>query len=454
MVFGSVISMGMYSLNIIIGLGESGLSIAKFLLKQKQSFIVMDTRIAPPGLEQFKILFPEVEIILGKLDQKLLSKADEIILSPGVSRATPEIAKIIAAGKSVIGDIELFARAVKAPVIAITGTNAKSTVTTLVGEMAKAAKLNVAVGGNLGIPALDLLAINSAELFVLELSSFQLESTKSLQPAVATVLNVTPDHLDRYPDFAAYAATKRKIYINAKKIVCFLEDQETYSANQNQEKFYFSKDKSNNKNTFGLLQKSNKTFLTHGNEILLSADELNLSGQHDQINALSALAIGHAFGLPMAAMLDALKNFSGLPHRCQFVRKYKDVAWYNDSKGTNVGATIAAINGLSTNFSAGLILIAGGVGKDADFSELALLVQQKIKTVILIGEAAPILSKVFGPKVDISFADSMQQAVDLAANLAQSGDRVLLSPACASLDMFNNFAHRGEVFTACVNSLS
>lgn len=444
-------------MNIIIGLGESGFSIARFLLKQNKSIIVMDTRAAPPCLERFQKSFPNVKIILGNLDESLLLSATEIILSPGVPRALPPIAAAIAAGQSVIGDIELFARAVTAPVIAITGTNAKSTVTTLVGEMAKTAGLKTAVGGNLGTPALDLLLDeNTADLFVLELSSFQLESTVSLKPTVATVLNVTADHLDRYRDFAEYSQTKKRIYHQAEKIVCYLEDPETdFDAKQKEQKYFFSKYPPKNQNIFGLIESHGELFLAQGEQLLLSTKALILSGQHNQLNALAALAIGYAFGLPMVAMLTTLKNFRGLPHRCQWVREHHDVVWYNDSKGTNVGATIAAIEGLSaTSNKRDLILIAGGVGKGADFSELATVVRQKIKAVILLGEAAQILAKAFENDVPIQFATSMQEAVYFAEKTAKPGDRVLLSPACASLDMFKNFEQRGEVFMQCVNALS
>ncbi|MDX1901446.1 MAG: UDP-N-acetylmuramoyl-L-alanine--D-glutamate ligase [Gammaproteobacteria bacterium] len=452
----------MKKLFVVIGLGNSGFSIAKFLLQQGQDIVVMDTRAEPPCLAAFKKFFPEVKILLGNLDEAILHTADEIVLSPGVARSEPAIAKAIAKGKSVIGDIELFARHVKAPVIAITGTNAKSTVTTLVGEMARAAGLNVCVGGNLGTPALDLLAGDQLlpassrsrndgipDVYVLELSSFQLESTRSLKPRVATVLNVTPDHMDRYADFAAYCKTKQLIYQNCETAVCYWEDENTHWSAQNT--LYFTKQTPSNEKIFGLRQEKGEAYLAQGDQLLLPVNDLLLRGEHDQLNALAALAIGFGFGLPMQAMLNALKNFRGLPHRCQLVREYHGVAWYNDSKGTNVGATIAAISGLAATHSGKIILIAGGVGKGADFSELAREVQKHIKASVLIGESAKELAGLF--KIKTEFANSMEEAVNKANQFAQNGDRVLLSPACASLDMFKNFEHRGEVFVACVNAL-
>ena len=383
----------------------------------------------------------------------MLDLASKIIISPGISLQKPEIARQLLRGVPVIGDIELFAEGVRAPVIAITGTNAKSTVTTLVGEMAFDAGLNVQVGGNLGTPVLDLLYATDTELFVLELSSFQLETTFSLAPAVATVLNVTPDHMDRYATVEDYCATKQHIYSNCRVAVVNRDDSLTDCGDQYQERKLSFTLEEPRQNEFGLLKKNNELYLAFEDQLLLPTQELPILGRHYQANALAALAIGYGYGLQFEPMLRTLKRFKGLPHRCQLVRERKGVLWYNDSKGTNVGAALAAIEGLGNVIDGKLILIAGGVGKNADFSPLVIPIEKYVKSVVLIGEAAPILATVIGDRVDVSFAKSMEEAVAVADTIATPGDSVLLSPACASLDMFNNFEHRGQVFTQIVKEL-
>ncbi len=437
----------MSDLHVIVGLGETGLSCAHYLKKRGISFAINDTRAAPPHLPEIKKYFPDIELSLGKLDEDLLERAAEIILSPGLSLKEPAIAKQVSKGKSVIGDIELFVRETTAPIIAITGTNAKSTVTTLVGLMAERAGVKVKVGGNLGTPALDLLTEKNTELFVLELSSFQLETTHSLKAAVATVLNVTPDHMDRYENVAAYQAAKKRIYKNCRVAVCNRDDVLTEDENALR-KFYFSLNEPN-KNEFGI----SKNFLAFENNLLLATRELPVLGKHYQANALASLAMGHAWGLPMDAMLQTLREFKGLPHRCQFVREINGVYWYNDSKGTNVGATLAAIEGLGSEITGKIILIAGGLGKNADFSLLTSAIKKYIKTLVLIGEAAPLLADVFKNEAEIVFANSMEEAVKKSFDHAKKEDLVLLSPACASWDMFKNFEHRGDVFTQAVLAL-
>jgi UDP-N-acetylmuramoylalanine--D-glutamate ligase len=439
-------------LNIIIGLGATGLSCARYLQQQKMPFGVIDTRANPPNLNEFKALFPAVPVSVGKLDEVLLNRAKQLITSPGISLQEPAIAKQIAQGVTVVGDIELFALAIKAPVVAITGTNAKSTVTTLVGEMALRAKKQVQVGGNLGVPALDLITPKT-ELYVLELSSFQLDTTYSLKPAVATVLNVTPDHMDRYGTLEEYCLAKQHVYNHCQVAVCNRDDPLTECHNPDvSRKIYFTLDEPRD-NEFGLKKQGDEVYLAFQNQLLLPVKTLPVLGRHYQANALAALAIGYGSGLPFEPMLQTLIEFKGLPHRCQLVRELNGVAWYNDSKGTNVGATLAAINGLGAEIKGKLILIAGGVGKNADFSPLVPLVEKYVKTVVLIGEAAPILADVLGDRVSIVLGSSMDEAVSLASREAQPGDSILLSPACASYDMFNNFEHRGDVFTEIVQGL-
>ncbi|OGT53089.1 MAG: UDP-N-acetylmuramoyl-L-alanine--D-glutamate ligase [Gammaproteobacteria bacterium RIFCSPHIGHO2_12_FULL_42_13] len=441
-------------LRVVVGLGATGFSCARYLQQQGYVVAVTDTRLQPPYLEKLKKEYSEIQISTGKLDEGLLDEATEIIISPGLSLKEPAIARQLQKGKSIIGDIELFARAVKVPVIAITGTNAKSTVTTLVGKMAQAAGIRTEVGGNLGVPALDLVAHESSpELFVLELSSFQLETTFSLSPAVATVLNITPDHMDRYEDLAEYTAAKHRVYHNCKVAVCNRDDLQTdYKQAHQQRKLYFTLEKPG-KNTFGLLTKGRSVFLAFEDVPLLPVSELPLSGRHYQANALAALAISYGAGQAFEPMLKVLREFKGLPYRCQLIRKRNNVNWFNDSKGTNVGATLAAIEGLGGEIQGRLVLIAGGVGKNADFSLLLPALEKYVRAMVLIGEAAPILADVIGSRVAVHRATSLEDAVHRADQLAMSGDYVLLSPACASFDMFKNYEHRGEVFTALVQEL-
>jgi len=436
---------------VVVGLGVTGLSCARYLHSHGIPFAVTDSRIDPPNLSTFQNAFPDVQVVTGKLDKSLLNRATKIVLSPGVARQEPAIAEQAKRGAAILGDVELFAQAVNVPVIAITGTNAKSTVTTLVGEMAKAAGYAVQVGGNLGVPALDLLVKNpNANLFVLELSSFQLETTYSLKPLIATVLNITPDHMDRYHDLAEYQQVKHRVYQHCQIAICNKDDALTDTSIP--QKTYFTL-QSPKENEFGLMSKEGETYLAYGNQCLLSIKSLPLMGKHYYANALASLAIGHRFGLSFELMLKVLQTFKGLPHRCQFIRERNGVRWYNDSKGTNVGATQAAIEGLGSGIPGKLILIAGGLGKNADFSPLAPVVEKYTRHVVLIGQAANDLAAVIDKHVPVSFAATMEDAVQQASEAAQQNDSVLLSPACASYDMFKNFEHRGDVFIGIVERL-
>jgi UDP-N-acetylmuramoylalanine--D-glutamate ligase len=436
----------------IVGLGITGFSCAHYLTRKKIPFAVMDTREKPSQLKEFQAVYPDVMVSLGGLDDNLLDKATDILVSPGIPLQSQSLQRQMKLGKPVIGDIEFFAREVKSPVIAITGTNAKSTVTTLLGEMAVSAGLRVKVGGNLGVPALDLLESTNTDLYVLELSSFQLETLTSLKPTVATVLNITPDHMDRYADFADYIKAKHRIYQHCQVAVCNRDDPQTDCLGEAAKKISFTLKKPG-ANEFGLLNKEGHVYLAYFDQPLLSVAELPVHGKHYQANALAALAIGYSYGLPMDAMLKTLKSFKGLPHRCELVRERNGVYWYNDSKGTNVGATLAAIEGLGDDIKGKLIIIAGGRGKNADFSPLLAPIEKYAKSVVLIGEAAPLLAKMIDNRVRVQFAQSMEEAVALADKVAASGDSVLLSPACASFDMFKNFEHRGQVFAEVVQAL-
>jgi UDP-N-acetylmuramoylalanine--D-glutamate ligase len=383
---------------------------------------------------------------------EFLGRASELLISPGLAVATPALQEAARRGAKLSGDIDLFAREAKAPIVAITGSNAKSTVTTLVGEMAAAAGRKVAVGGNLGTPALDLLA-DDVELYVIELSSFQLETTELLNAEVATCLNVSEDHMDRYADLPAYHLAKHRIFRGARQVVVNRDDPLSRPMIADQVPCWsFGLGKPDFKR-FGLVEENGEKYLAYQFDTLLPVRELKVRGAHNQSNALAALALGHAVGLPMAAMLETLRGFSGLAHRCQWVGERAGVSYYDDSKATNVGAALAAIEGLGTDIAGKLVLIAGGDGKGADFSSLRKPVAAHCRAVVLLGRDADKLAAVLDGAVEILRVDSLQAAVEQAAAIAQSGDAVLLSPACASLDMFKNFEERGRLFAQAVEAL-
>lgn len=438
---------------IIIGLGQTGLSCARYLHQRGLRFAVCDTREAPAAAEGFRTEFPAVELHLGELDVDWLARADELIISPGVDKRHPAIVAAVEAGVPLIGDIDLFCREARAPIVAITGSNAKSTVTTLVGEMAMAAGIKTGVGGNIGTPALDLLA-DPAELYVLELSSFQLETTHELRAAAATVLNVSPDHLDRYNSMQDYTLTKQRIYRGAAVVVCNREDPLTQPLlAQGVQLRRFGLGRPDLKD-YGLLDHEGETWLACGLQPLLPASALKIRGRHNMANALAALALADAVAIPREASLGALEQFGGLAHRCQWVADINGVSYYNDSKGTNVGATLAALEGLGATLpgDARLILIAGGVGKDQSFTTLAAPLERYGRDLVLIGrDAEQIAAEVTG--LQYHFASDMADAVQRAARLARPGDVVLLSPACASFDMFSGYVERGEVFARAVEAL-
>lgn len=438
--------------HVIIGLGMTGLSCARHLRRRQLPFSAMDTRAVPPGIDAFRSEFPDVDVTVGRLDADKLAAADVLVLSPGVDPRLPEIRAALHKGVRSTGDIDLFAREIKRPIVAITGSNAKSTVTTLLGEMAQAAGLAVAVAGNIGTPVLDLLAQDSAELYVLELSSFQLETTKNLGAAVATVLNLSEDHMDRYDSLQDYLAAKQRIFQDCRKAVVNRDDPASAPPQGSGiDIFSFGLGACDDANAFVVLAHQGKEWLGFGKQPLMAVDELRIAGQHNVANALAALALGHALGLSWEPMLATLRSFKGLKHRCQWVASIRQVSWYNDSKGTNVGATVAAIQGLARQGK--VILLAGGVGKGADFAELAPAMAAHGRSAILFGEDAERIAQVLRPAVPVLRADSLQQAVALAHASAVAGDVVLLSPACASFDMFRNYEHRGDMFVQAVKEL-
>lgn len=435
---------------LVVGLGVTGLSVVRYLSREEIQIVVVDSRMEPPGLEVLKAEFPDVSLCLGVFDEAVFMGASKIIISPGVSLKEAVIEHAIAQGVEVVGDIELFAQKVSEPVVAVTGSNGKSTVISLLGEMAKTAGINALVGGNIGVPALDL--INSdADLYLLELSSFQLESLKSLQPVAAAVLNISPDHMDRYSSYEEYIEAKKHIYQQC-KVAVINKDDSHVSTMQEEQKFVtrFTLNEPAH-GEYGVRIFEGDNWLCKGGKKLIAEKALKLGGKHNVANALAALALGEAASLPMADMLIALTRFSGLPHRTQLIAKKDNVEWINDSKGTNVGATIAAIKGLQVENK--IILIAGGVAKDADFSELRKVVGARARTVVLIGEDAPKIEQAMQGIVPVFYAKDMQDAVSICADLAHPGDTVLLSPACASFDMYSGYEQRGDVFVGAVKAL-
>ncbi len=434
------------SIQVVIGLGKTGLSCVRYLIANNANVAVTDSRENPPGLEEMRAHFPQVPLHLNQLDADLCSQAERLIVSPGVSLEEPAIASAIAKGIPAIGDIELFALAAKAPVIAITGSNGKSTVTTLVGEMALKAGWDTRIGGNLGTPALDLLSTKEPDLYVLELSSFQLETTYSLKPKAAVLLNLCEDHMDRYHSLADYLAAKQRVYRGCEVTVFNRDEPNTWIQNHTPT-ISFGLDEPTEQH-FGL----HEGYLMQGTTPLIKTDTLKIKGRHQLANALAALALGTGVGLPMDAMLSALSDFKGLSHRCEWVATIQNVDWYNDSKATNVGAAQAALAGLGPEIKGKLVVIAGGQGKNADFTPLYQTLQHYARCLILIGQDAAVMEKVLSGSVPIEHAASLEQAVQIAAEIAEAGDAVILAPACASFDMFKNFEHRGDVFMSVLKN--
>ena len=436
---------------VIIGLGKTGMSCVRYLADQGVPFKVMDTRSNPPGIDELRREFPNVEIHTGGFNEDWLLVADKLVVSPGIALAEPAIAKAIENGANAIGDIELFCRAVNSakqntPIVAITGSNGKSTVTTLLGEMAEEAGVTVGVGGNIGTPALELLNNSGTELYVLELSSFQLETTHSLRAAAATVLNISADHMDRYNSLADYHKAKQVVYKGCAVAVFNKEDALTAPLLPVGAEAVSFTTAAPDLNQYGLLEDEEGTWLSKGINKLLNTRAMKMRGRHNQANALAALALGEAVGIKFDTMLNVLQRFTGLPHRCQWLAEQNGVSWFNDSKATNVGATVAAITGLGSDMPGKVLLIAGGDGKGANFSDLAEPVRQYVSQVILLGRDAPLIEQALDNNTPIHRVVDLTEAVDLAEKQALPGDAVLLAPACASFDMFSSFEKRGDEF--------
>jgi len=437
---------------LVLGLGNTGLSALRWLARQGARLSVADTRTTPPGLEGIRQEFPGLSVHLGALTTAAFENAELIVVSPGIPVAEPEIQAAITRGVPVVGDVELFAQAksTHAKVIAITGANGKSTVTTLVGEICKAAGLKTVVAGNIGLPVLDAID-EAAEVYVLELSSFQLETTYSLQADAATVLNISEDHMDRYEGMQAYANAKARIFAHASLQVLNADDAWSREmAIDGIDQLTFGLGVPVSDQDFGLLHEAGDVWLAQGQRQLMPVSQLKIAGLHNAANALASLALCSALNIDETVALQALRDFTGLPHRVQWVADVDGVSFYDDSKGTNVGATCAALNGLSNK----VVLIAGGDGKGQDFSPLQAPVAQHARAVVLIGRDAGVIAAALQDTgVQLEPAASLESAVVQAFNLAEPGDAVLLSPACASLDMFRNYVHRAEVFVQAVHDL-
>ena len=427
----------------VIGLGLSGLATVRFLLKQGVKPVLMDTRLKVSGLEQ--IPADKVDgIYLGELDANRLAHMDVLVVSPGLDPKHPAIRFALAQGAHLIGDVELFALQNQKPVLAITGANGKSTVTSLTAHMLQCSGLRAVAAGNIGLPILDALQ-SDAEVFVLELSSFQLDTTHSLKSKAACILNVTEDHMDRYGTMAAYTASKQRVYSGTDLAIYNKADGLTTPKTSVPA---LALDLAGA--DYGVVQHQGEYWLLVAGEPLMPVREMTIVGLHNQFNALASCALALAAGASREGLVKALQTFTSLPHRCQLVLDHKAVRWVNDSKATNVGATLAAIAGLRSEVTGKLILIAGGDGKGADFSELATVLNNDVDHLITLGQDGPAIAALKAGSFEVK---DLMAAVKTAAQLATANDLVLLSPACASLDMFKNYEDRGQQFAAAVQKV-
>ena len=432
---------------LVVGCGLSGVSAARFAAGCGARVRVVDSRDVPPGAEALHRACPQASLIVGEFSPAVLEGMTHIVVSPGVDLREPLIEAARERGMDVIGDIEWFARVVNAPVVAITGSNGKSTVTAWVGEIARAVGLKVAVGGNFGTPALDMLD-DDIELYVLELSSFQLELTESLAARAATVLNVSADHIDRHGDIEHYAALKARIFRGSQVAVVNADDARVAAMPTDSAtvlRFGHTTDAD-----YRLVEADGETALARGDHAWLACHTLRLAGRHNHANALAAWALAEAAGIDEAAIREGLQAFAGLPHRCQTVADIRGVRWINDSKGTNLGALMASLAGMTTP----VVLLAGGQAKGADFTPLGPLAADKARAVIVFGQDREKLAVAVTDHAPVHRVETLREAVAEAANIAEDGDTVLFSPGCASFDQFDNYVHRGESFVAAVQELA
>jgi len=443
---------------LVLGLGDTGLSAVRWLSRRGARVRVADSREAPPRLAELHAGYREVDVVAGAFNALDFEWADIIVMSPGVPLGTPLVDAARAKGVPVVGDVELFAQALAergpaAPkLVAVTGSNGKSTVTSMVGAMCRQAGMKTVMAGNIGLPVLDALyeaeTTGWPDIYVVELSSFQLETTTSLDAAAAAVLNVSADHMDRYASLAAYAAAKARIFSGSGVQIVNRDDRLTTAMTLPWRRIVtFGLDPAPGENDVGY----SGAWLMAGTQPLMNASELSVPGRHNTANALAALALCRVLGLPLPPLLDALRGFRGLPHRMARIAEIRGVVFYDDSKGTNVGAAVAALRGLEGQ----AVLIAGGDGKDQDFSPLRPVVEERARAVVLMGRDAPrIHAALAGSGVTLIAASTMEAAVTSAFEAARPGDAVLLSPACASFDMFRNYVHRAEVFADAVRRLA
>lgn len=441
-------SLDEHSAVLIVGLGKTGYSVARFLAGRSIHFAVTDALESPGFIEDFRETFPDAAAFLGGFHSTAFDVASHLVVSPGVPLTHPLIQQARARGVPVIGDLDLFAAVVEVPVLAVTGSNGKSTVTTLLGLMADADGRNSRAGGNLGTPMLDLIE-PSIDCYVLELSSFQLESSQYLEPLVATVLNISPDHMDRYPDIEAYARAKQRIFRGHGAMVLNRDDPVVAKmAESGRQMLWFGLD--HGPRDYELLEKEGVEWLVGRGEWIMPRSEIHLEGRHNLANVLAALAMGDAAGFSRPAMMDAIRSFRGLAHRTEWVAEIEGVTYINDSKATNVGACLAALNGMDRP----VILIAGGDGKGADFAILREAVSRKVKALMLIGRDAPLMKEALGDLVETVMVVDLKAAVRASRDRAIAGDVVMLAPACASLDQFKDYQERGRIFQEEVRRLA
>ena len=457
---------------MIIGMGQTGLSCARFLIAKGLPFDLCDTRDYLPNQADIAAEFVDSKVFNGELDGKLLAGYQELIVSPGISISEPAIRFACQQGSLIRGDVDIFAEYVNKPVIGITGSNGKSTVTTLVGDILTAAGHKPAVCGNIGTPVLEVLLNDDDYLcYVIELSSFQLETTHHLAAEVACVLNLTEDHMDRYDSMVAYHQAKHRIFQGCRSVVINREDsltQPLVSDSMPKRSFgmQFTDNYEGARNQYSIANQEidgrchgsdSQEYLMYQQQRIFPVAELKIKGRHNQLNALAAIALIESlpasFAVPTEQLTQVLSRFSGLPHRCAWVVEHEGIEYFNDSKGTNVGSTLAAIEGLATNEEKNIILIAGGVGKDQDFSPLADVCRQSVKQAVLFGRDASVIAADLKQSTDIVLKETLEQALQQANDRAQKGDIVLFSPACASFDQFENYVKRGEIFEQLVSDL-
>lgn len=435
---------------VIMGLGKTGISCARYMTENGFTVVVIDDNENKEGREILQNDYPEVEVVFGGNTDELILSAKKVIVSPGIPLSHRAVRLAKNQGIEVLNDIEIFLKKINVPVLAITGSNGKSTVASLITDMIIESGKKALLGGNIGVPVLDLLSEETPDYYVLELSSFQLESINSLNAVAAVLLNVSDDHADRYNSINEYAEVKSHIYTGKGVMIINKDDSYVAKVNKNNRKTFSITLSEPEENEFGVISENNTKYLSFNKEKLIDVSDISIVGEHNYINALAAISLGYSINLPFEAMVNSLKSFKGLPYRCQWVANINGVDWYNDSKATNVAATCSAVTGLSSN---NIILIAGGVSKGADFSDLANVVDHSVRHVILIGKDAKEIEKVLKDKTSIIFSTDLKSAVTTANSVSKSGDIVLLSPACASFDMFSDYQHRGDVFNEVVLNL-